>query len=115
MSADEEKGLSGTNILGEYLRLMNHELKRVNETLGDMKGDFDTRLNELDKKITEIKNIEQDVNDLNEWNKNVAEVWSVTQMKEAKDEIYKQKSKWIAAIAILGFVEIALGIWIALN
>jgi uncharacterized ion transporter superfamily protein YfcC len=31
-------------------------------------------------------------------------------MKEAKDEIYKQKNKWIAMIAILTFIQIIFGI-----
>ena len=34
-------------------------------------------------------------------------------MKEAKDEIYKQKTRWAAAIAIITFVQIAIGIAIA--
>jgi hypothetical protein len=34
-------------------------------------------------------------------------------MKEAKDEIYKQKSRWIAAIAVISFIQIAVGIAIA--
>jgi hypothetical protein len=29
--------------------------------------------------------------------KKVSDVWSPSQMKEAKDEIYKQKSRWVAA------------------
>lgn len=35
-------------------------------------------------------------------------------MKEAKDEIYKQKSRWVAAIAIISFVQILVGIGITI-
>jgi len=40
-------------------------------------------------------------------------VWSPTQMKEAKDEIYRQKGLVTAAIAIISFVQVAIGIAIA--
>jgi hypothetical protein len=30
--------------------------------------------------------------------------------EEAKDEIYKQKSRWVAAIAIITFVQIIVGL-----
>jgi hypothetical protein len=50
--------------------------------------------------------------------KKVSDVWSPSQMKEAKDEIYKQKSRWVAAI-IITFVQIIVGliitIWGKLN
>jgi hypothetical protein len=50
--------------------------------------------------------------------KKVSDVWSPSQ-KEAKDEIYKQKSRWVAAIAIITFVQIIVGliitIWGKLN
>jgi hypothetical protein len=34
-------------------------------------------------------------------------------MKEAKDEIYQQKNRWVAAIAIITFVQVAVGVAIA--
>jgi y4mF family transcriptional regulator len=43
----------------------------------------------------------------------VNDVWSPNQMKEAKDEIYKQKSRWVAAIAIITFVQIIIGLIIS--
>jgi hypothetical protein len=35
-------------------------------------------------------------------------------MKEAKDELYKQKNRWAAAIAIIAFVQIAVGLGVAI-
>jgi hypothetical protein len=34
-------------------------------------------------------------------------------MKEAKDELYHQKNRWAAAIAIITFVQITIGIVVA--
>jgi hypothetical protein len=35
-------------------------------------------------------------------------------MKEAKDEIYQQKSRWVAAIAIISFIQILLTIGVSI-
>lgn len=35
-------------------------------------------------------------------------------MKEAKDEIYQQKNRWVAAIAIITFVQIVVGVAVAI-
>jgi hypothetical protein len=35
-------------------------------------------------------------------------------MKEAKDELYRQKNRWAAAIAIITFVQISVGIAVAI-
>jgi hypothetical protein len=35
-------------------------------------------------------------------------------MKEAKDEIYKQKGRWIAAIAVISVVQMIVGIGITI-
>jgi hypothetical protein len=35
-------------------------------------------------------------------------------MKEAKDEIYKQKNRWVAAIAIISFIQILVGVALSL-
>jgi hypothetical protein len=36
-------------------------------------------------------------------------------MKEAKDEVYKQKNRWTATIAILLFIQIIVGIIVSLK
>jgi cytochrome c-type biogenesis protein CcmE len=35
-------------------------------------------------------------------------------MKEAKDEIYRQKNRWVAVIAIMSFIQIAVGVILTL-
>ena len=99
---------------GEYSKLVLKELERLNESSEKMRNDMDARFSELNTKITEVKNIEGKVSSQALWIDKVNDVWSPSQMKEAKDEIYKQKSRWVAAIAIVTFVQIAIGIIISL-
>lgn len=104
---------------GEYSKLVLKELERLNENYDDMRSNIDSRFGELNQKLTEFKNIEGKVNNHAAWVEKVNDVWSPTQMKEAKDEIYKQKSRWVAAIAIISFVQILVGfglsIWLKLH
>lgn len=99
---------------GEYSKLVLKELERLNESTEKMRTDMDQRFNELNTKITEIKNIEGKVTAQAIWIDKVNEIWSPTQMKEAKDEIYKQKTRWVAAIAIISFVQMLIGIGITI-
>ena len=99
---------------GDYSKLVLKELERLNDNYDKMRVDMDTRFNELNQKLTEVKNVEKTVNVNTIWIERVNDVWSPSQMKEAKDEIYKQKSRWVAAIAIVTFVQIAVGIVISL-
>lgn len=99
---------------GEYSKLVLKELERLNENYNSMRGDMDTRFSELNQKLTEFKNIEGKVASHSAWVEKVNDVWSPTQMKEAKDEIYKQKSRWVAAIAIITFVQILVGLGLSI-
>lgn len=99
---------------GEYSKLVLKELERLNENYNSMRGDMDTRFSELNQKLTEFKNIEGKVASHSAWVEKVNDVWSPTQMKEAKDEIYKQKSRWVAAIAIITFVQIIVGLGLSI-
>ena len=103
----------------EYSKLVLKELERLNESTEKMRVDMDQRFNELNTKITEIKNIESKVINHATWIDKVTEVWSVSQMKEAKDEIYKQKNRWIAVIAVISFIQILIGfglsVWLKLH
>jgi hypothetical protein len=99
---------------GGYSKLVLKELERLNENYDKMRTDIDTKFGELNVKLSEVKNIEKSVISQNAWIEKVNDVWSPNQMKEAKDEIYKQKSRWVAAIAIVTFVQIIVGIIMAL-
>lgn len=97
---------------GEYSKLVIKELERLNDSTERMRTNMESNFNELNTKITELKSIESKVSGQSAWIEKVNEVWSPSQMKEAKDEIYKQKSRWVAAIAVIAFVQILVGIGI---
>jgi hypothetical protein len=99
---------------GDYSKLVLKELERLNENYDKMRTDMDGRFNELNQKLTEVKNIEKTVTLNTIWIEKVSEIWSPSQMKEAKDEIYKQKNRWVAAIAVISFIQVAIGIAVAI-
>lgn len=99
---------------GEYSKLVLNELVRLNDNHEKMRNDFDTKLQEMNFKLGDIKSIEKNVSTNTAWMEKVNDVWSPNQMKEAKDEIYKQKSRWVAAIAIITFVQIIIGFVISI-
>ena len=98
---------------GDYSKLVLKELERLNENYDRMRTDMDNRFSELNQKLTEVKNIEGKVDSHTKWVEKVNDVWSPSQMKEAKDEVYKQKTRWTATIAVVTFVQILIGIAIA--
>jgi hypothetical protein len=99
---------------GDYSKLVLKELERLNDNHEKMRSDFDGKLNEMNLKLNDVKGVEKTVTVNTAWIDKVNDVWSPTQMKEAKDEIYKQKSRWVAAIAIVTFVQILVGMIISL-
>jgi septal ring factor EnvC (AmiA/AmiB activator) len=98
----------------EYSRLVLNELERLNENHERMREDLAEKFQQISQSQVEFRNTERQVQDQKAWMEKVNDVWSPTQMKEAKDELYRQKHKWIAAIAIVSVIEIALTIVLAL-
>ena len=98
----------------DYSKLVLKELERLNENHEKMRTDFDSRLNEMNLKLNDVKGIEKSVNQNSEWIQKVNDIWSPTQMKEAKDELYKQKNRWVAVIAVMSFIQIVIGIAISI-
>jgi hypothetical protein len=99
---------------GDYSKLVLKELERLNDNHEKMRSDFDAKLNEMNLKLNDVKNLEKNLSTNSIWIEKVNDVWSPTQMKEAKDEIYRQKGVVTAAIAIITFVQIAIGVIVAI-
>lgn len=95
---------------GDYSKLVLKELERLNDNYEKMREDFLSRFNEINATLSDFKNTEKTVSDHKLWIEKVTDVWSPIQMKEAKDEIYSQKNKWVATVAILAFIQIILGV-----
>ena len=69
----------------------------------------------INVKLNDVKNTEKSLQDLKVWQEKVNEIWSTSQMKEAKDEVYKQKNRWTATIAILLFIQVLIGVIVSLK
>lgn len=108
----ENENLS-KNGWSEYGRLVLKELERLNAGQEDIKRDLDRKFNELNQKMSDFKNTEKDVEELKKWKDSVIEVWSVKQMQQGKDEIYKQKNEWQKVIGIVIAVQVIIGLIIA--
>jgi hypothetical protein len=98
---------------GEYSKLVLKELQRLNDNHERMRTDLEFKFQEINSNIATIKTVEKNLSDQKIWLEKVNDVWSPMQMKEAKDEIYKQKSRWVAAIAIVTFTQILVGLIVA--
>jgi len=103
---------------GDYSKLVLKELERLNDNYEKMRLDIDSRFQEMQNTLSDFKNTERLALDHKQWIEKVNDVWSPIQMKEAKDELYAQKNKWVATIAIITFIQIlisALTIWVKLG
>jgi hypothetical protein len=99
----------------EYSKLVLKELDRMNNNYESLRDNIEEKFKDINTKLSDVKNTEKNVNDIKIWQEKINEIWSPSQMKEAKDEIYKQKNRWTATIAILLFIQILIGIIISLK
>jgi hypothetical protein len=99
----------------EYSKLVLKELDRMNNNYESLRDNIEEKFKDINSKLSDVKNTEKNVNDIKVWQEKINEIWSPTQMKEAKDEIYKQKNRWTATIAILLFIQIIIGIIVSLK
>ena len=97
----------------EYGRLVLKELERLNEGQDKLREDFDKKFNELNSRMTEFKSTESDVKNLKEWREKVTEVWSPTQMKQSKDELYDQKNRWSRVVGVVIALQILFTLFVA--
>lgn len=85
----------------EYGKLVLNELKRLNQGQDDLKKDLDSKFIELNDKISKFNSLESEASDMKLWKNQVIDVWSPSQMKQAKDEIYKQKGYYQKIVGIM--------------
>ena len=94
----------------EYSKLVLKELDRLNGNYESLRENLDEKFKDINDKLSDVKNTEKSVQDIKLWQEKVTEIWSPSQMKEAKDEVYKQKGRWTATVAILAFIQLLIGI-----
>lgn len=108
---EEDKDKTGWS---EYGRLVLKELERMNNNYESLRKDFDEKFKDMNEKMANVHNTEKMAGEMKSWQEKVNDVWSPSQMKEVKDEVYKGKGRWTATIAIIAFVQVLVGIGIAL-
>lgn len=96
----------------EYGKLVLNELKRLNEGQEKLRTEIEERFKEVNHTLGEFKSTEEDVESLKHWKDKVNEVWSTTQMKESKDEIYNQKNKWLIVVGVGIAIQVIWAIFI---
>lgn len=74
-------------------------LTRMEELHKDNK-EIRNSIDEIKLAITRLEINGRDTKNLTKWKEDVTEVWSVTQMKEVKDEVYDQKTKWMVGYGV---------------
>lgn len=99
---------------GDYSKLVLKELERLADNYESMRQDIDYRFKEMNLVLSRYEGTAKIVDDQKIWIQKVNDVWSPAQMKEAKDEIYKQKNNWVATVAIIVFLQVLIGIGIAI-
>ena len=109
MSSQNEENFK--TLWAEYSKLVLKELDRMNNNYETLRENIEN----INVKLNDVKNTEKSVQDLKVWQEKVNEIWSTSQMKEAKDEVYKQKNRWTATIAILLFIQVIIGVIVSLK
>ena len=109
MSSQNEENFK--TLWAEYSKLVLKELDRMNSNYENLRENIEN----INVKLNDVKNTEKSLQDLKVWQEKVNEIWSTSQMKEAKDEVYKQKNRWTATIAILLFIQVIIGIIVSLK
>lgn len=95
----------------EYGKLVLTQIEELQRNLKDNKKDMDDKLDGIYCKLNEMTSIQKDLTEIKIWKEKVQDVWSVTQMKESKDELYKQKNKWFIVIGILSALQVLWAIF----
>jgi ElaB/YqjD/DUF883 family membrane-anchored ribosome-binding protein len=84
--------------------------KEYNELILDLLKEQGKDISDIKEDIAELKTAKHIVKDYKDWKGKVDEVWSPTQMKEVKNEVYTQKEQWTKTIGILIGVELVVGV-----
>jgi hypothetical protein len=84
----------------EYGRLVLAQLEQLTLGQENLREDMDKRFKEINETLSDFKTTEKEVQELKEFKDKVTEIWSPTQMKDAKQELYEQKSKWQLVVGI---------------
>jgi len=83
--------------------------KELNELILDLLKEQGKDISDIKEDIAELKTARHVIKEHKDWKRDVTDVWSPPQMKEAKDEVYIQKGQWTKTIGILIGIELVVG------
>lgn len=95
----------------EYSKLVINSIENLQENQKTDKREMNEKLDGIYCKLNEITSIQKDLHELKTWKDKVQEIWSVSQMKESKDEVYRQKNKWFIVIGVLTALQVLWAIF----
>lgn len=99
----------------KLINLVSEQYNNLYENFNTKFEKISDKLEGINTKLYEINSVRSDVNEVKEWKGRIDEVVSPTQLKELKDEVYKQKNKWTATTAVLIFIQILFGLYLNLS
>lgn len=94
------------NNWGEYSQLVLSKLEELHNDNKEIKKSIEL----VNERITKLESSQKDLKNLEIWKDQVTETWSPRQMKEAKDEVYKQKEKWTGAWFVFVTIQVLWGV-----
>jgi len=86
-----------------YAKLVFDKLKDLHSDNSELSKKVDA----IQISLTKLESSKEDTESLKKYVAAVNEVWSPTQMKEAKDEIYEQKGKWSIVYGVILAINVA--------
>ena len=84
--------------------------KEYNELILDLLKEQGKDISDIKEDVAELKTAKHVIKEHKDWKRDVTDVWSPPQMKEAKDEVYIQKGQWTKTIGILIGIELVVGV-----
>lgn len=101
------------NTWAEYQKLVLNKLESLENDLEALKNSNEVKYTDVKEKISDLKGrfleftlIKKELDELKDWKNKTQDVWSTSQMKESKDEIYRQKNKWYIVTGILAAIQV---------
>lgn len=83
--------------------------KEYNELILDLLKEQGKDISDIKEDVAELKTAKHVIKEHKDWKRDVNDVWSPTQMKEVKDEVYEQKNKWLIGYGV--FIAVQIG-WV---
>ena len=101
---------SNKNINAELIMTRLDDLKESQEKIvTEMSNNF----KEINTTLSDFKTTIKEVKEIKDWKKEVLDVWSPVNMKEAEKEVYIQKGKWSIVYGVIVAINVVWIVFVA--